>query len=218
MRLVSVNTGGPREVIGLDGRAVLTSIWKSPRDGRVAVRTLNLDGDEQSDLSAHGGQYKAVYCYPSEHYEWWKRQLPDLDLPWGVFGENLTTAGLGEAGVQIGDRFAIGTAVFQVTQPRQPCFKLGIRFSRADMVKRFVESGRSGFYVSVVREGEIGAGDPIHLVERARESLPVSEIFALHFDHESTRDRLERAAAIERLSPGWRDNFRKRSQELSGIQ
>ena len=155
MKLVSVNTGGPRDVES-HGETVRTSIWKTARDGRLHVGTLNIDGDEQSDLSVHGGKYKAVYCYPSEHYAYWRGQLPGMDLPWGAFGENLTTAGLLETDVCIGDRILIGTAEFQVTQPRQPCFKLGIRFGRDDMVKRFVISGRTGFYVSVTREGDIG--------------------------------------------------------------
>jgi MOSC domain-containing protein YiiM len=208
MRLVSVNTGRPRDV-DVNGRLVRTSIWKSPRSGRLRVAALNIDGDEQSDLSVHGGTYKAVYCYPSEHYEYWQRELPHAELPWGVFGENLTTEGLLETDVRIGDRLEIGSAQFLVTQPRQPCFKLGIRFRRDDMVKRFVASGRSGFYVRVVREGDIASGDGIQLVERADNSITVSEIFALLFN-EGTDDDFRRAAAAPGLSPGWRDDFLKR--------
>jgi MOSC domain-containing protein YiiM len=208
MRLVSVNTGRPREV-DINGRLVRTSIWKSPRAGRLRVAALNIDGDEQSDLSVHGGTYKAVYCCPSEHYEYWRRELPHAELPWGVFGENLTTEGLLETDVHIGDRLEIGSAQFLVTQPRQPCFKLGIRFGRDDMVKRFVASGRSGFYARVAREGDIASGDGIRLVQRAGSSITVSEIFALHFD-EGTHDDLRRAAAAPGLSPSWRDDFLKR--------
>jgi MOSC domain-containing protein YiiM len=171
---------------------------------------LNLDGDEQSDLTVHGGPNKAVYCYPSEHYAFWREQLPEMDLPWGIFGENLTTEGLLEADVCIGDRIRIGSAEFQVTQPRQPCFKLGIRFGRDDMIKRFVASGRSGFYVAVVREGELGRGDRIRFTERAADSLSVSEIFSLRSADEGKQDTLKRASALPALSEGWRDHFRKR--------
>src|SRR5262252_3401624 len=205
MKLISLNTGRPRD-IDVNGRLVRTSIWKSPRSGRLRVATLNIDGDEQSDLSVHGGTYKAVYCYPSEHYEYWRRELPHAELPWGIFGENLTTEGLLETDVRIGDRLEIGSAQFLVTQPRQPCFKLGIRFGRDDMVKRFVASGRSGFYVRVVREGDIASGDGIRLVERADNSITVSEIFALLFD-EGTDDDFKRAAGAPGLSPSWRDDF-----------
>jgi MOSC domain-containing protein YiiM len=209
MKLISVNTGRPRDV-EVNGRVVRTSIWKSPRTGRLRVSTLNVDGDEQSDLSVHGGTYKAVYCYPSEHYEFWRRELPDADLPWGVFGENLTTEGLLETDVRIGDLLEIGSAQFLVTQPRQPCFKLGIRFGRGDMVRRFVASGRSGFYVRVVREGQIASGDEIRLAERATGSITVSEIFSLQFDDNASDDDLRRAAAAPGLSPSWTDDFLKR--------
>ena len=177
MTLLSVNTGKPRTV-DAGGRKVRTSIWKSTREGRVAVRTLNLDGDKQSDLRVHGGTRKAVYIYPSEHYEFWRKELPDADLPWGAFGENLTTSGLSEDDVRIGDRFAIGSAEFAVTQPRMPCFKLTIRFGRADMIKRFFRSGRSGFYLAVTKEGEIEAGDDITLLSRDDDAITIAEAFA----------------------------------------
>src|SRR5204863_5597167 len=139
----------------------------SPRVGRLRVASLNIDGDEQSDLSVHGGRAKAVYLYPSEHYEYWRRELPAMELPWGIFGENLTTEGLLETDVSIGDRIQVGTAEFLVTQPRQPCFKLGMLFGRGDMIKRFIASGRPGFYLAVVREGDIAAGDSIGFTHRA---------------------------------------------------
>jgi MOSC domain-containing protein YiiM len=176
MTLVSVNIGKPRKV-DAGGRPVRTSIWKIPREGRVAVHTLNLDGDRQSDLRVHGGPRKAVYVYPSEHYEYWRGELPDAELPWGAFGENLTTKGLSEDDVRIGDRIAIGSAEFEVTQSRQPCFKLGIRFGRDDMPARFIESGRSGFYVSVVREGDVGSGDAISVIARQSGGMTVTEEF-----------------------------------------
>ena len=209
MKLVSINTGRPKD-IHANGRIVRTSIWKSPREGRLRVTASNVDGDAQSDLAVHGGTYKAVYFYPSEHYEYWRRELPDADLPWGVFGENFTTEGLLETDVRIGDRLAIGSAQFLVTQPRQPCFKLGIRFGRDDMVRRFVASGRSGFYARVVHEGDIASGDPIRFVERSAGSISVNDIFTLHFDDEANQDELRRAAAAPGLSPSWRDNFQKR--------
>jgi MOSC domain-containing protein YiiM len=176
VKLISVNTGRPRSVDAGD-RKVRTSIWKTPREGRVAVTTLNLEGDRQADLRVHGGPKKAVYIYPSEHYDYWRRELPGFELPWGAFGENLTTAGLLEDDVRVGDRIEIGNAEFQVTQSRQPCFKLGIRFGREDMLKRFIDSDRSGFYVSVVREGDVGAGDAIVIVEQSVEGLTVTEEF-----------------------------------------
>lgn len=209
MKLVSLNTGRPRDV-DVHGCIVRTSIWKRPRQGRLRVTTLNIEGDEQSDLTVHGGTYKAVYCYPSEHYEYWRRELPGAELPWGVFGENLTTEGLLETDVRIGDRMEIGSAEFLVTQPRQPCFKLGIRFGRDDMIKRFLASSRSGFYVRVVREGDIAGGDPIRFVARAAESMSVGDIFALYFDDEGRDDDLRRAAAAPGLAPSWKDHFLKR--------
>ena len=209
MKLVSVNTGRPRDV-DVHGRVVRTSIWKSPRQGRLRVTTLNIEGDEQSDLTVHGGTYKAVYCYPSEHYEYWRRELPDAELPWGVFGENLTTEGLLETDVCIGDRMRIGYAEFVVTQPRQPCFKLGIRFGRADMIKRFLASGRSGFYVRVALEGDIAAGDSIRFIAHDAGSMSISDIFALYFDDEGREDDLRRAAASPGLAPSWKDHFLKR--------
>lgn len=209
MKLISLNTGRPREV-EVNGRIVRTSIWKSPRQGRLPVTTLNIAGDEQSDLTVHGGMYKAVYCYPSEHYEYWRHELPDAELPWGVFGENLTTEGLLEKDVCIGDRMRIGTAEFLVTQPRQPCYKLGIRFGRDDMIKRFLASGRSGFYVRVAVEGDIAAGDSIRFVAHEAGSMSVSDIFALYFDDEGRDDDLKRAAAAPGLAPSWKNHFLKR--------
>ncbi len=163
MRLLSVNVGLPRDV-EWRGNIVRTSIWKSPVGGRVQVRRTNLDGDRQSDLSVHGGPAKAVYVYPSEHYAYWRAELPDQELPWGAFGENLTTEGLLESDVAEGDRVSIGSAEFEVTMPRTPCYKLTIRFGRDDMIKRFLRARRSGFYLAVVREGEIGAGDAIEWI------------------------------------------------------
>jgi MOSC domain-containing protein YiiM len=173
MQVISINVGLPREVEWRD-EIVRTSIFKEPVTGRVRVDRLNIQGDRQSDLTVHGGINKAVYVYPSEHYEFWRKELPDADLPWGAFGENFTTTGLAEADVRIGDRLAIGSAEFVVTQPRMPCFKLTIRFGRADMIKRFYRSGRSGFYLSVVKEGGIGAGDEIALLSRDNDAITIA--------------------------------------------
>lgn len=180
MRLVSVNVGLPREVLW-KGRIITTSIFKEPVQGRLMMRTLNLDGDRQADLTVHGGPNKAVYAYPAEHYEYWRRQWPDPLLPWGMFGENLTVEGLLEESVHIGDRFRIGTAEVIVTQPRTPCYKLSIRFGREDIIKQFWQSGRSGFYLAVLKEGEVGAGDVIELIHRDEDNITVAEVFRRAF-------------------------------------
>jgi MOSC domain-containing protein YiiM len=192
---------------------VTTSIFKEPVSGRVRVNRLNLAGDAQSDLTVHGGPDKAVYVYPSEHYPYWREQLPDFPLPWGAFGENLTTDGLIETEVRIGDRLRIGSAEFVVTQPRMPCYKLGIRFNRADMVKRFLKSERSGFYLKVVEEGEVGAGDGITRLARDERGVSVADIVTLYTATEVDEDLLRRAIELPDLPRGWRDYFRKR---LSG--
>jgi MOSC domain-containing protein YiiM len=212
VELISVNVGCPRDV-DWHGRAVRTSIWKGPVAGRVRVTTINLDGDQQSDLAVHGGPDKAVYVYPSEHYEYWRLELPAVALPWGVFGENLTTEGLLEADVRIGDRLRIGSAEFFVTQPRLPCFKLGIRFGDDHMVKRFKQSGRSGFYVAVSREGSIGRGDRIELTDRDESAMTVDQVAALYVGESDDRDLLKRAVALPALSEVWKDHFRERLSE-----
>jgi MOSC domain-containing protein YiiM len=177
MKVISVNVGRPRE-IQVDGEIVRTSIFKSPVAGSVHAGHLGLDGDEQSDLTVHGGARKAVYVYPSEHYAFWRAELPGVDLPWGAFGENLTTEGLLEEAVATGDSLRIGSAEFVVTQPRTPCYKLAIRLQRADMIKRFLNSGRSGFYLSVSTEGSLAAGDSIALVSHDRSATTVAQIAA----------------------------------------
>jgi MOSC domain-containing protein YiiM len=175
--VISVNVGLPRE-IDWQGKRVLTSIWKEPVAGRVRVGQFNLEGDQQSDLSVHGGARKSVYAYPSEHYAAWRRELPGVELPWGVFGENLTIEGLLETEVRIGDRLKIGSAEFVVTQPRRPCFKLGIRFGEPGMVERFLRSGRSGFYFSVLKEGHVAVGDAIAVLSTDDTQPTVSEVVA----------------------------------------
>jgi MOSC domain-containing protein YiiM len=209
MKLVSVNAGLPREV-EWRGERVLTSIWKQPVAGRVRVRASNLDGDRQSDLSVHGGTDKAVYAYPSEHYAFWRRELALAELGWGAFGENLSTEGLLEDAVCIGDRVRCGEALLAVTQPRMPCFKLGIRFGRPDLVKRFQKSLRSGFYLAVLAEGEVGAGDPLAVVAGDGDRLSVAEIARLYTDGAPDAGLLRRASALPALPEEWREHFRAR--------
>src|SRR5215472_7629178 len=166
MKVLSVNVGMPLTV-QWKGKPVSTGIFKEPVSGRIKLRTLNFDGDGQADLSAHGGPDKAAYAYPVEHYAYWQRELPDMTLPWGIFGENLTTEGLPDDTLQLGARLRIGSAEVMVTQPRLPCYKLGLKFGRDDMVKRMLASGRQGIYFKVVTEGEVAAGDPIVLLDAA---------------------------------------------------
>jgi MOSC domain-containing protein YiiM len=213
-KLLSVNVGLPR-VVTADGEPVSTGIFKEPVTGRVMLRTLNLDGDRQADLSVHGGPSKAVYVYPSEHYQYWERELPELELRWGMFGENFTSAGLFESELNIGDKFAVGSAVVTVTEPRMPCYKLGIRFGRRDMVKRFLASERTGFYLAVLQEGEVGAGDAVELIERNERSVRLSDITRLYTREKHNVQLLRRAIAVETLSEGWRSYFRDRLQKLT---
>jgi len=189
------------------GSTVTTSIFKDPVSGRVPLRTLNLDGDKQSDLTVHGGHYKAVYCYPAQHYEYWKAKLPGQPLPIGVFGENFTVDGFDEDSVYIGDRFSVGSAEVVVSQPRLPCYKLGIRFGSDQMVKRFLASGLTGFYLAVLREGEVGAGDEIVPLSHDPDSIPVSAITRLYiakeYDSEDLRD-VQAAMKLSALPDSWK--------------
>ena len=212
MKLISINVGLPREV-SWHGKSVLTSILKVPVNGSVQVSTLNVEGDRQADLTVHGGADKAVYLYPGEHYPYWRHQLPGSELPWGAFGENFTTEGLSEADVNIGDRFRIGSAEFLVTQPRMPCFKLGIKFGRPDILKHFLQSGRTGFYLAVVREGEVAAGDSIHLVARDGNAVTVADIVNLYTADSENQELLHRATELSALPESWRDYLRKRLWE-----
>ena len=207
--MVSVNVGLPREVTS-HGRVVRTSIWKDPVEGLVHVSSLNLEGDQQSDLSVHGGREKAVYAYPSEHYEYWRRELPGTDLAWAAFGENFTTEGLLEPDIRIGDRIRVGSAEFLVTQPRMPCFKLGVRFGRDDMVKRFLRSGRTGFYLAVVREGEVATGNSLEIVRRDEHGVTVADIASLYARDRDNDDLLRRAVDVPALPESWKEYLRKR--------
>jgi MOSC domain-containing protein YiiM len=202
----------PREVTW-HGRTVTTAIYKEPVVGRVALRKLNLDGDRQADLSVHGGAFKAAYCYSSEHYDYWRSELPERELPIGVFGENFTIEGLVDDSVHIGDRFSIGSAEVVVTQPRLPCFKLGIRFEADNMVKRFLASRRMGFYLAVLREGEVGAGDEITMISREPESVPLPWITRLYVAKGYSSEDIatvKQVLTLAALPDSWKDYFRER--------
>ena len=219
MTVLSVNTGLPREV-AWHGRSVTTGIFKEPVSGRMALRKLNLDGDGQADLSVHGGEYKAVYCYPVAHYDYWKRELAPRELPTGIFGENFTIEGMLEESVHLGDRFSVGSAEVVVTQPRLPCYKLGVRFGADDMVKRFFLSGRTGFYLAVASEGEVGAGDEMRVISREQNGVPVSEITRLYAAKRySDADvaGVKRALRVAALPESWKEYFRQRLERSSAF-
>jgi MOSC domain-containing protein YiiM len=209
-KIISVNVGLPREVLW-HGHPVTTGIFKEPIEGRVFLRKIDLDGDRQADLTVHGGEYKAVYCYPLEHYAYWKTELPGYNLTLGNFGENFSTEGLLEDAVHLGDRFSIGSAEVVVTQPRLPCYKLGIRFQSDAMVKRFLASKRSGFYLAVVREGEVGAGDEIKEVSRDPHHVSISEIIRLYLAknyNDADVELVRRALQVPSFPESWKEDFR----------
>lgn len=213
MKIVSLNVGLPK-FVERHGEPVSTGIFKEPVAGRVMLRTLNLDGDRQADLSVHGGPSKAVYAYPAEHYPYWRLELPDLELPWGMFGENLTTEGLHEDELNIGDEFRVGTATIMVTQPRLPCYKLGIRFGRTDIIKRFLASERTGLYFAVLEEGEVGAGDRFELVRKNEPSVRLSDILRLYTRERHNAELLSRAIQVAALPEGWRSYFQEQMEKL----
>jgi MOSC domain-containing protein YiiM len=217
MRIVSLNVGMPREV-RWHGRTVETGIFKEPVAERVALGKLNLDGDGQADLTVHGGEYKAVYSYPVEHYEYWKKGL-GRELPMGMFGENFTTEGLLEKDAHLGDVYRVGSAEVVVTQPRLPCYKLGVRFGADEMVKRFMASGQTGFYLAVAREGEVGAGDEIVRISRDANAVAVTEITRLYVTKRfgpDDLDSLRRIMKIESLPEDWKGYFQERIGKASG--
>jgi MOSC domain-containing protein YiiM len=213
MKVVSLNVAVPRTVVW-KGHEVRTGIFKEPVEGPVMMRRLNLDGDRQADLTVHGGPDKAVYAYPSEHYPVWKDELPGMVLPWGTFGENLTTEGLSEQEIHIGDKFRIGEAIVMATQPRTPCYKLALKFQRDDMLKRMLTNGRSGFYFSVVEQGVVQAGDAIERIHEDPEGISVAEINALYRDGGKDANLLRRAANLEALPTNWRDYLREELKSL----
>jgi MOSC domain-containing protein YiiM len=216
MKLVSVNVGMPR-LLAWAGATFKTGIFKHPVQDRVMLRTTNLDGDRQADLSVHGGPNKAVYGYPSEHYAAWSAELPELLDParaWGAFGENFTTEGLLETEVSVGDCYRVGSAVVRATTPRLPCYKLAAKFQRDDMIERFVLSGRCGFYFAVVQEGEVGAGDKLDLLGREDPTLTIAEVNRLYTAKSPDRESLQRSLDVKSLPESWRDRFRARLAEI----
>jgi MOSC domain-containing protein YiiM len=213
MKLVSVNVGLPR-LLSWGGATFKTGIFKNPLQGRVMLRTTNLDDDRQADLSVHGGPNKAAYCYPSEHYAPWNAELPDPTRTWGAFGENFTTAGLLETAVSIGDRYRVGSAIVQVTTPRLPCFKLAAKFKRDDMIARFLRSGRCGFYFSVLEEGEVGTGDEFELLEQEDPTLTVAEVNRLYTVKSPDLGNLRRSLHVKTLPESWREHFRSRLADI----
>jgi MOSC domain-containing protein YiiM len=202
MHIVSINVGLPRTV-EWRGKLVSTAIFKAPVAGPLTMEGYNLVGDQQADLSVHGGEYKAIYAYPAEHYAFWRAELPGVALGWGNFGENLTVEGLREEEVFVNDIYAVGTALLKVTEPRVPCYKLGIRFNDAQMTKRFLHSRRSGWYFAIERPGTIVAGDAISLVERREPSISMAEMFHLYGFAPDDKTLLERMVATPDLSPVW---------------
>jgi MOSC domain-containing protein YiiM len=203
VQVISVNVGLPRDVVW-KGMTVQTGIFKDPVDGPVTISKLNLVGDQQADLTVHGGAEKAVYAYPAEHYEYWRRELPEVSFSWGKFGENLTTEGLTEEALCIGDRLRVGSAVLMVTQPRMPCYKLALRFDRDDMIKRFLTSRRSGFYFSVIEEGEVLAGSKIEIVSRDPHRVTVVDIVRLYLGQAPDPALLQRAMNVSALPQNWK--------------
>jgi len=206
MKLVSVNVGLPR-LLAWKGSNFETGIFKNPVSGRVLLRATNLDGDRQADLSVHGGPNKAAYGYPAEHYPYWRKQLAQQELPWGAFGENFTTEGLLETDVSIGDRYRVGSAVVMIRTPRLPCFKLAAKFQRDDMIERFLHSGRSGFYFSVVEEGEVGAGDQFEFVGSETPNLTIAELYSLYALPSPGLSLLQSAVRVKILPESWRERF-----------
>jgi MOSC domain-containing protein YiiM len=211
MKVVSVNVGRPQQFTW-KGMAISTAIFKQPVEGLVAVRKLNLDGDQQADLTVHGGTHKAVYGYAAEHYAYWRSELPEQTFPWGAFGENLTTEGLSEDSLFIGDRLKVGSAQLIVTQPRLPCYKLTLRFDRDDVIKRFLKSHRSGLYFSVVQEGEVSAGSPIEIISRDPNQVTIADISRLYFNEKPDAEVLSRALKATALPLSWREELSLRAQ------
>jgi len=215
MRIAAVNVGLPREVTW-KGQTVTTGIFKAPVGGPVALRRHNLEGDRQADLSVHGGPTKAVYLYPTQHYDYWRDELGDDELAWGSFGENLTVDGLDEETVCIGDEFRAGSARVVVTEPRMPCYKLAIRFDRADMVKRFLSSQRTGFYFSVAEEGLVQVGDQLERVSTHPDGLRVADVTRLYTTERADEALLRKAIAVAVLPEKWRGFFEHQLQRLHG--
>jgi MOSC domain-containing protein YiiM len=215
MKILSVNVGLPREATW-QGKVVTTGIFKDPVRAPIMLRTLNLDGDQQADLTVHGGVNKAVYAYPSEHYGYWRAELPGIDLPFGMFGKNFTTEGAFEDALYVGDRFRIGETEVMVTEPRMPCYKLGIKFGRPDIIKRFLASRRTGFYFAVVRGGMVSAGDAIELIGREQHDVSVADVTRLYAFEKDDVKTLRRALEVESLPESWKGYFQHQLEKQTG--
>jgi len=213
MKIVSVNVSLPRTV-RWKNRDVTTGIFKEPVQGRVMARKLDLDGDQQADLTVHGGVNKAIYGYPTDHYSFWRSELPGMDLPWGMFGENLSIEGLREDETRIGDRFQVGTALLMATQPRIPCYKLAVKFGRDDILKRFLHSEKSGVYYSVLKEGFIQVGDTVEKIHQDDSGISVTDINRLYASHRDDISMLRRVVQLEALPQDWRDYFGQKLEML----
>lgn len=216
MKVLSVNVGLPRKIL-FNGQIITTAIFKDPVKGPISLRKLNLDGDKQADLTVHGGLDKAVYSYPSEHYDYWRKQFPNTDLVWGMFGENFTTEGLFEDAVNVGDQFQIGSAKLVATQPRMPCYKLGVRFGRMDVIRRFMASGRPGIYFKVLTEGEVQRDDKIKIIRRDKNNVTVKDIVSLYIARNDIDniETMKRATKIRDLPEGWRHEFQQKIEQLT---
>jgi MOSC domain-containing protein YiiM len=217
-KILSVNVSLPKE-LDYEGQKVRTGIFKEPVEGRVRLRTLNLDGDKQADLTVHGGPDKAVYAYPIEHYEYWRRLFTNIEMSNGMFGENLTVDGLKESEVSIGDVFQIGSSKVIATQPRMPCYKLGVKFGRMDILKMFLASGRSGIYFKVLEEGEVGAGDTIEQIRKDPNGITISDVVRLYASDKENIKMMQLAVKVEPFPDGWKHYFLekiKRMQKKSG--
>ena len=206
MKLLSLNVGLPRQV-NFQNELVTTGIFKEPVMGRVRLRKLNLDGDKQADLTVHGGADKAIYAYPQEHYNYWKKELPEMSLPWGMFGENFTTQGMFEETVNVGDQFQVGTARVVATQPRMPCYKLGVKFGRMDIIKKFLASGLTGIYFKVMKEGDLEQGDEIKLIKKDENNVTIKDIVRLYTVNKNDLQTVERAVKVKDLPNGWKFHF-----------
>ncbi len=215
MKVLSVNVGLPRKVL-FNGQTITTAIFKDPVKGPIMLRKINLDGDKQADLTVHGGVDKAVYSYPAEHYDYWRKQYPNIDIIWGMFGENFTTQGLMEDTVNIGDQVQIGSAKLVATQPRMPCYKLGVRFGIMEIIRRFLSSGRPGIYFKVLKQGEVKTDDKIEIIEKDKNNVTVKDIVRLYInrDHIDNIETMRRAIKISALPEGWKYEFQQNIEQL----
>jgi MOSC domain-containing protein YiiM len=214
VKLISVNVGLPIKV-KFGNEIVTTGIFKNPVDKRISLKKLNLEGDRQADLTVHGGPDKAVYSYPYEYYDFWRKEFPDISFNWGMFGENLTTEGLFESQVNVGDRFQIGSAQLVATQPRMPCYKLGVKFGRMDIIKKFLKSEKSGIYFKVIKEGGIVINDTIKLIKKDNNNITIKNIVELYTnDDKANIILMEQAIKVLDLPQGWKQYFHKKLSYL----